>query len=165
MVDVLRQILEELTAAEVDHMVVGSFASSVYGERRDTHDIDLVVVLTKDAVGRLADRLGAEYYCDPDAALEAVDRRDMFNIIHCQSGDKVDFWILTDDEFRRTQFARQRPVTAWGMSVFVETPEDTVLSKLVWNKISPSTGRLATSEESWRFRKTRSTTITCANGR
>ena len=138
MVDVLRQILKELTDAGIDYMVVGSFASSLYGERRDTHDIDLVVVLPREAVEPLADRLSEEYYLDRNAALEALERRDMFNIIHFESGDKVDFWMLADDEFRRTQFSRRRPVSAWGISAFVETPEDTILSKLLWNKISPS---------------------------
>jgi len=137
-VDVVRQVLEELANAGIDYMVVGSFASSLYGERRDTHDIDLVVVLPREAVKPLAERLGAEYYFDADAALEAVERGDMFNIIHFESGDKVDFWMLADDEFRRTQFSRRRPVSAWGITAFVEAPEDTVLSKLLWNEISPS---------------------------
>lgn len=138
MVETLRRILNELTEAGIDYMVVGSFASSLYGERRDTHDVDIVVALPREAVGPLADTLGADYYFDPNAALEALDRRDMFNIISFESGDKVDFWILADDEFRRTQFSRRRPVNAWGVSAFVETPEDTILSKLLWNKISPS---------------------------
>lgn len=138
MVDVLRQVLRELIDAGIEYMVVGSFASSLYGERRDTHDIDLVVILPRETVQPLADRLSAEYYFDPNAALEAVERRDMFNIIHYESGDKVDLWMLADDEFRRTQFSRRRPVSAWGISAFVEAPEDTILSKLLWNKISPS---------------------------
>ena len=138
MVGVLRQILKELTDAGIDYMVVGSFASSLYGERRDTHDIDLVVVMPREAVAPLAEKLSAEYYFDPNAALEALERQDMFNIINYETGDKVDLWMLTDDEFRRTQFSRRRPVSAWGISAFVETPEDTILSKLLWNKISPS---------------------------
>lgn len=138
MVDVLRRVLGELDRGNIDYMVVGSFASSLYGERRDTHDIDIVVALPRDAVAPLAAKLAAEYYFDQDAALEALDRRDMFNIISFETGDKVDFWILADDAFRRTQFSRRRLVTAWGIRTWVETPEDTILSKLLWNKISPS---------------------------
>jgi hypothetical protein len=137
-VDVLRRVLKELTDAGIDYMVVGSFASSLYGERRDTHDVDVVVALPAEAVGPLAEKLGPEYYFDTTAALEALERGDMFNIISYETGDKVDFWILADDEFRHTQFSRRRIVNAWGIQACVEAPEDTILSKLVWNRISPS---------------------------
>ena len=37
---------------------------------------------------------------------KAIEHRDMFNLIEVTSGDKVDFWILKDDEFDRSRFSR-----------------------------------------------------------
>ncbi|MBO0699977.1 MAG: hypothetical protein J2P46_16385 [Zavarzinella sp.] len=45
--DLLRYALEVLERLAVPHMVVGSFASTAYGEYRFTNDIDIVVALTE----------------------------------------------------------------------------------------------------------------------
>ncbi len=41
--ELLRYVIDVLEAQELNYMVVGSFASAVYGEPRLTHDIDIVV--------------------------------------------------------------------------------------------------------------------------
>jgi len=136
--DILRRVISELNAAGIEYMIVGSFAASAHGMMRDTHDLDLVVVLSEDGVDTLASRLGDSFYFDVEGAKEAVERADMFNIIDNESTAKVDFWMLKDDEFNRTQFSRRRLTNAWDMPAYVESAEDTILSKLLWNQISPS---------------------------
>jgi hypothetical protein len=107
--------------------------SSLQGEPRSTHDIDLVVDLTEAAAGRL---LGAfqpdDFYVSDAAVREALDRRTMFNLIDLAGGDKVDFWILTDEPFDRSLFARRRMAEALGLRFPVSAPEDTILMKLRW---------------------------------
>jgi len=141
--DILARVISELNAAEIDYMIVGSVASSAYGFVRDTHDLDLVVALRKDQTQALADALGEDFYFDVEGAVEAIERGDMFNVIHYESSLKVDFWILKDDVFTSTQFSRRRMDTIWGMQGFVESPEDTILSKLLWYKITPSERQLS----------------------
>lgn len=48
--EVFKQILSELNDAGVDYMIVGSLAASAHGYVRDTHDMDLVVVMSKESV-------------------------------------------------------------------------------------------------------------------
>jgi hypothetical protein len=60
----------------------------------------------------------------------------MFNLLHVVSGDKVDFWMLTDDPFDRERFARRQEVQALGIQLTVSTPEDTLLQKLRWAHLS-----------------------------
>jgi hypothetical protein len=43
--ELLKQIVPVLTAAGIDYIVTGSIASSMQGEPRLTHDIDLVIVM------------------------------------------------------------------------------------------------------------------------
>lgn len=136
--EVLKRVLRELRDAGVDYMLVGSVAASAHGMIRDTHDVDIVVVLDKPSVRTLAERMGEDFYFDPEAAEEAVERGDMFNIMHHESFVKVDFWPLGQDEFSQVQFSRRKADKVWGIEAFVESAEDTVLSKLLWNKITPS---------------------------
>lgn len=129
----LIRVVAALASAGVDYMLSGSLASSLQGEPRATHDIDLVVALRPADIPVVAAALsGPSVYLDERAMEEAVRRRSMFNLIDSASGDKVDFWLLTDDPFDRERFARRIEVEALGLRLRVSSPEDTILMKLRW---------------------------------
>ena len=56
----------------------------------------------------------------------------MFNIIDHASGFKADFVILKDDEFRQKEFSRRIEVDYFGKNIYVVSPEDLLISKLIW---------------------------------
>jgi len=115
-------------------MLTGSLVSSIQGEPRATHDIDLIVVATPKGIEAfLAEFPNEDYFYDPEAAKEAVSHGGMFNILS-MTGDKVDIWALTNSAFDQARFARKQTVKLFGLSVFVSSPEDTVLMKLLWSK-------------------------------
>ena len=60
----------------------------------------------------------------------------MFNLIDPREGTKVDFWLLTDDPFDRERFRRRRVERLLDMDIYLSTPEDTILAKLRWGKLS-----------------------------
>ena len=132
-----------LNAMSIKYMLVGSVAASIHGYIRDTHDLDIVIVLKQNDIPPLIKALGDEYYIDEDAAYRAIDQHDMFNIIHYESGVKIDFWILKEEEFSDIQFERRQQAIAFGIPIYVESPEDTILSKLLWYRITPSDRQLA----------------------
>ena len=119
-------------------MVTGSVVSSLQGEPRSTHDIDVVIVLEKQAVRGLSQSFDKDvFYINEASMVEAIERQTMFNLIDSMSGNKVDFWLLTDDPFDQARFARRRNAQVLGLDNFyVTTPEDTILSKLRWAKLS-----------------------------
>ena len=128
--ELLSRVVRTLDDLRIDYMVTGSFASSIQGEPRVTHDIDLVVALTESDASRLLPMFpDTEFYLSPQAVREAIAQRRMFNLLEMETGDKVDFWILTDDPFDVSRFARRRPEEAWGLRLNVSAPEDTVLAK------------------------------------
>jgi hypothetical protein len=118
-------------------MLTGSFASSMQGEPRLSHDIDLVIDLKPQALPRLLRSFPSpEFYLDEPSIHEAIRTRTMFSLLQVSEGDKVDFWILTDDPFDISRFARRRHEDALGVKLFVSSPEDTILAKLRWAKLS-----------------------------
>jgi hypothetical protein len=141
--EVVEHVTAVLNSLGLEYMLVGSVAASIHGFVRDTHDLDVLIALRPDSVAPLEEALGDGFYLDEEAAQEAISRQDMFNIIHYTSGVKVDFWMLKNEEFATTQFDRRQSAVAWGLPTFVQSPEDTILSKLLWYRISPSERQLS----------------------
>jgi hypothetical protein len=77
-----------------------------------------------------------EYYLDAESIRKSLNRQDMFNLIDVRAGDKVDFWILTDEPYDSVRFARKRQAEFAGIKINVSSPEDTILAKLRWAKLS-----------------------------
>ena len=135
--ELLNYVVHVLTAAGIEYMVTGSVASSLHGEPRSTHDIDLVVALPAEGVPKLMAAFPAPNYYLSEAAMEEARRhQSMFNLLCLTSGEKVDFWILTEEPFDRSRFARKRAEQVLGIPLNVSAPEDTILAKLRWAKLS-----------------------------
>jgi hypothetical protein len=130
----LIEAVRALDSAGVGYMLTGSLASSIQGEPRATHDIDLVIEVDPRVVDALANAFGTDaYYFDDLAARDALGRAGMFNLIDTASGDKIDFWALTDDPFDQSRFDRRVRTGVFGAEICVSAPEDTVLQKLRWS--------------------------------
>jgi hypothetical protein len=114
-------------------MMTGSFASSLQGTPRMTHDLDVVVAMNVENIPALLRAFPEpSYYISEPAVREAIEQSRMFNLIEIDSGDKVDFWMLTDEPFDASRFSRKQIVDAQGLRLKVPTPEDTILAKLRW---------------------------------
>ena len=133
----LARLSAKLTSAGVPHMVVGSFASSFHGVPRSSQDLDLVIDPEPASLRRfLADLPPAEYYADADAAVDALDRRGQFNVIDMATAWKADLIVRKARPFSVEEMRRRAEGDLLGARVFVASPEDTLLSKLEWAKIS-----------------------------
>lgn len=129
----LIETVRALESAGVGYMITGSIASSLQGEPRATHDVDLVIEVDTRVVDALSTAFGVDrYFFDGVAARDALGRGGMFNVIDVRSGDKVDFWALTDDAFDQSRFGRRVRTDALGVRMSVSAPEDTILQKLRW---------------------------------
>lgn len=132
------RVIEILEAIGVSYHVGGSYASSIHGVPRQTQDLDLVVDLHAAAVRPLLSGLGSEFYADEASARRAVESGGSFNLVHLDSGLKVDLFVRGDGAFDREEFARSRLEILQAdpeRRAFVKTPEDTVLRKLQWYRL------------------------------
>ena len=133
--ELLTRVVDALEGVGTAYMIVGSVVSSLQGEPRSTHDIDIVVQITPEAGARLAAAFALpDFLLDPVAIRGAIESHGMFNLLDNVGGDKVDFWVLPADPYKRNAFDRRIRATIGGSEVWVQAPEDTILSKLHWAK-------------------------------
>ena len=56
----------------------------------------------------------------------------MFNLMHLDSAIKVDLIVRKNSEYRHAEFERRKSVEFAGISTWITSREDLILSKLVW---------------------------------
>jgi hypothetical protein len=132
--ELLRYVAIVFEDLGVAYMIAGSQASVYYGESRFTQDIDLVTDLRPEHLPALTDRFPeAEFYLSEEAAREAVETRGQFNIIHPDSGLKVDVFVNKDTDYDRLRLdRRQRLPLVPGREAYFARPEDVMLYKMLY---------------------------------
>ena len=83
---------------------------------------------------------------------EALETKGEFNFIHPQSQLKVDFWVVKDS-FNKQEIKRAIIKKIDGKKVSFVSPEDLILSKLLWYQLSESTRQLEDIESVFRISK------------
>ena len=133
----LKHLLSVLNDNRIDYMVTGSIVSSLQGEPRATHDVDIVIHLTQASIPQLVKAFPPpQFYLSEISMRDAIANESMFNLIDTQEGDKIDFWILTTEEFDQARFERKIEEEVFGFKMKISQPEDTILAKLKWAKMS-----------------------------
>jgi len=153
--DLLTQIAKIFDKLDIPYAVTGGMAVSVWGRPRFTADIDIVVELLEKNIDLLSKELlkvDKDVYVSEDAMREALETKGEFNFIHPQSQLKVDFWVVKDD-FNKREIVRAITKEIDGKKVNFVTPEDLVLSKLLWYQLSESTRQLEDIESVLRISK------------
>lgn len=141
--DILRRIVLLLDEAGIPHMIAGSFASTYHGIPRTTQDIDLVIDPTgRSLMAFVASLPHTQYYVSEDAARDALLRRSQFNVVDMATGWKVDLIVRKARPFSVEELRRRMPARMLDVDVFVATPEDTILTKLEWARMSGSERQL-----------------------
>lgn len=133
-VDVALLVAASLDAVGAEYFVGGSVASSFQGEPRATNDIDMVVALPLRRVAAFARALGSEFEVDQEMVKEALARAGSANIFYLPLVMKIDLFGLGEAPFDEAEFARRRRVRvrATGEELWLKSPEDSVLRKLLW---------------------------------
>jgi len=135
----IAKILEKL---DIPYFVTGGFAVAVLAKPRYTADIDIVIELIPKKVPELARELlsiDKGVYISEEAMRDALEDKEEFNFIHPQTGLKVDFWIK---RYPFEKFEKAIIKIIDGQNVNFISPEDLILSKLIWYKESKSSRHL-----------------------
>lgn len=130
----LARLVAALEKAGIPYMLTGSVGSSIFGEPRATRDLDIIISPTERQLKAFIQEIPTDYYVSLEAALDALDKRFMFNVIDGMSSWKADFIIRKNTSYEKEKFGRRLRCDYSGISIVVATPEDIILSKLAWSK-------------------------------
>ena len=71
--ELLKKVIEALDQSRIQYMLTGSIVSSLQGEPRSTHDIDVIIAIQRSKVDALVDAFPAtDFYLDQENILEAI---------------------------------------------------------------------------------------------
>ncbi|MBK6876009.1 MAG: hypothetical protein IPG99_06005 [Ignavibacteria bacterium] len=102
----LQPVIDVFSEFSIPYYVYGSIASSAYGVSRSTQDIDLVSKIDRDTANVIYERLRDMYFLDLNMIFEAISNTSSFNLIHLETMLKIDIFILRDEQYHRSTFAR-----------------------------------------------------------
>lgn len=130
--DWLFQLIDPLEHAAIPYAIVGSVASSVYGEPRATNDVDVLIQLTRADAARLAEAFTPdEFYVPPPEVIEIELGRSHgghINVIALETMAKADFYPLSSSEAE--WFGRRRALEVAGRRIWFAIPEAVIVHKL-----------------------------------
>jgi hypothetical protein len=137
--ELLQRVIEVFKNLSIPYLVTGSVASMAYGEPRLTNDIDIVAGITLSHIPALvASFPEKEYYIDEEMIRDAILRIGQFNIIHPESGLKVDVIIKQDIPFDQSRFERVRKIYPGPYAADFASPEDVIIKKMEYYKMGGS---------------------------
>lgn len=135
--DLLMSLAKLLDKYKIPYLLTGSLASSFYGYPRATHDIDFIIEIQKEGFKKILKAiksLGKSYLADKDQIKEAISKSSQFNIYHLDTGTKIDFWIVENDDFEKNKFKRGKTILIDKQKINLVSAEDLILTKLLWCK-------------------------------
>lgn len=152
--ELLERVVEIFERLGIPYLVTGSVAAMAYGEPRFTNDIDIVAGIDERQIPTLVAAFPEkDYYISAEMIREAIHEQGQFNIIHPDSGLKVDVIIRRDTPFDRSRFQRTRRIhPAPSYEADFAAPEDVIIKKMEYYREGGSekhlrdiTGMLITS--------------------
>jgi hypothetical protein len=141
----LLDVVKVLDGLKIKYFITGGFAVSVWGRPRSTADIDIVIELVEPQIDpflKVLRNISAAGYVDEDAAKYAVRNRAEFNFIDPETGIKVDFWIMEEDQIAKNQYSRRKTKIINKTRINFISPEDLIINKLIWYKETMSSRHL-----------------------
>lgn len=126
---ILSNVVKILEDKKIPYMVTGAIAVNYYGRLRATHDIDIIVELKEENIGKIVKELKKEFYIDVEDIKDSMKTKGMFNAIHNKTALKIDFWILGEDEFNKERFSRRKKVGMFNKKIWITTAEDLIYEK------------------------------------
>lgn len=136
----LSVVCGQLDRLQLSDALIGSVASSVFGEPRASLAIDVGLRMTQANATALAAALPKRFYRSPEALAQPAQASSVANLVDLETGIKVDLSVLSAKPFYDSALARRRLIEyrAGGPAFWTASAEDVVLMKLIWRKDSRS---------------------------
>jgi hypothetical protein len=125
-----------LDRLNITYAIGGAVASTLLGEPRATHDLDILAGVGPLTIEPLIAALeDSGFYVPQSAARNAVTAKRSFSVVHQDTAFKVDIFVAGRTPLDDEELQRRQPVTVSAdasQTLYVAAPEDLVLQKLLW---------------------------------
>ncbi|TVP68609.1 MAG: hypothetical protein EA342_05285 [Leptolyngbya sp. LCM1.Bin17] len=129
---------------QVPYYVTGGVAAITYGEPRTTRDLDMVISVSRQALGPLVAALEAADFYVPGVEDVAMGRMHTLQVTQVATISRANLVLADTSEYEQLKFERRHLIPLPnGPEVYLASPEDIVISKLRW-------GQTSQSEKQWR---------------
>ncbi|MBE9190745.1 hypothetical protein IQ230_10340 [Gloeocapsopsis crepidinum LEGE 06123] len=132
----------------IPYLIGGSVASSILGEPRATLDVDFVADLQLSHVSPLLVAMGKDFFIDEGMVTEAIERQSSFNVIHLESMQKADIFLLSNQPLAQSEMQRRQQLIITQnpeRQAWLPSAEDIILQKLIWYRMGGGV-----SDRQWR---------------
>jgi len=133
-IETLAWICRKLESVNVPYMITGGAAVGFWGHIRTTMDIDILIQIHTEQIAPLLSSIKGEAYIDIEKAQKAILDKSMFNIILNKTCFKIDLIPLKEDSYEIKKFNNRVKMSFQGKEIYVISPEDLIISKLLWSK-------------------------------
>ncbi|NJR32006.1 MAG: hypothetical protein HC778_02950 [Chamaesiphon sp. CSU_1_12] len=128
-----------LNTANIPYYITGGVAAIAHGEPRATIDLDVVISIDLANLPTLAANFEAQGFYVAGLVDVMTGSLRCLNITHLETIENVDLMISGREEYDLIKFDRSRSYTLPGSGeVSIASPEDVIISKLVWRRTSQS---------------------------
>ncbi len=143
-IETLIEVAKVLDELKISYYISGGYAVSVWGRPRFTADLDIIVKMFPRQTSEFTKQMSALFpagYVDKEQIDNALKENGEFNVIDPETGLKIDFFIAKKGEYEEECFKKVLVKDA-GYKIKFTSPENLILSKLIWYKQSGSTRHL-----------------------
>lgn len=133
--ETLDWICGKLELFDIPYMITGGSAVGFWGHIRTTMDIDVVIQIYMNKIEPFLKSIENEAYINVEEAKKDILNKSMFNIILNDTCFKIDLIPLDEkNDYEIEKFKRRIKFKFHNRKVFIISPEDLIISKLIWNK-------------------------------
>ena len=131
--EALLPVIDVYEQLDVDYLLTGSVACSVYGLPRAVQDVDILADLHSKQIPVLFERLAESYLFDRDTVTLAVQQRTSFSLLHLSRLVKIDILLpSTILEMSMLQHRQTVLLIEGRAPLWMASPEDIILMRLIW---------------------------------
>lgn len=128
-------ICHKLDSANIPYMITGGSAVGFWGYVRTTMDIDILIQIYGNQIDPFLKSVEKGAYIDIEEAKRSILNKSMFNIIHNKTCFKIDIIPLNENNiYELEKFKNRVRMNLQNKDIFVISPEDLIISKLLWSK-------------------------------
>lgn len=130
--EIIKITADFLNSEEIPYMFVDAIAVGYYGIPRTTQDIDIVLVIPQDKIHGFAEFFQSnDFFCPAEDIIVAFREKSHFGVFDNQSPFRIDVKGIYS-EFDQQSFFRRVQVESFGRKIWLCTPEDAIISKLMY---------------------------------